>query len=407
MSTAAGNSGKIGARVVGHGPVRIWGLSSRERLRRQLNAAGVSLEASPKEAHARTVVIVHAGYVYDQRIITALVSQPGVILEADCDGERRAVAAHVDVRLAPAVEGLLQGQPATRDLAPLRPITVELLCGNYVEELLKSEAPILLPISAQRQAVIERRLFDGSYKGVTDAVTKYVWPLPARWAVRLCVAAGIRPNHVTLAGLALAVAATGLFAMGWHGSGLLLAWVMTFFDTVDGKLARVTIDLSRFGHVLDKGVDIVHPPFWYIAWGMGLRPELAFCGDGLVLLYAIVGGYVAGRLAEGAFTLFLGGFSMFTWRPFDSRFRLVLARRNPCLVVLTVGYLAGRPDAGLLAVALWTVVSGLVLLVRLIQAFYRRLTGGPLRPWLEGPAPVGSGADLRRIESTSGRGAIS
>ena len=45
---------------------------------------------------------------------------------------------------------------------------------------------------------------------------------------------------------------------------------MTFLDTVDGKLARVTVTSSRVGHVLDHGVDLIHPPLWYIAWGLGL-----------------------------------------------------------------------------------------------------------------------------------------
>jgi hypothetical protein len=103
------------------------------------------------------------------------------------------------------------------------------------------------------------------------------------------------------------------------------------------------------------------------------------------VLTATVAGYVLGRLAEGAFTLFLGGFSMFTWRPFDSNFRLVLARRNPSLIVLTAGLLVGRPDLGLLVVALWHVVSAAVLLARFFQAVYVRLTAGPLSPWLQAP----------------------
>ena len=42
---------------------------------------------------------------------------------------------------------------------------------------------------------------------------------------------------------------------------------MTFLDTVDGKLARVTLTSSPFGNVLDHSLDLIHPPFWYWAWG--------------------------------------------------------------------------------------------------------------------------------------------
>jgi phosphatidylglycerophosphate synthase len=70
---------------------------------------------------------------------------------------------------------------------------------------------------------------------------------------------------------------------------------MTFLDTVDGKLARVTLTSSRIGDVMDHGLDLIHPPFWWWAWGIGL-------GAGHALPTAIVvGGYLVGRALEGAF----------------------------------------------------------------------------------------------------------
>jgi hypothetical protein len=100
-------------------------------------------------------------------------------------------------------------------------------------------------------------------------------------------------------------------------------------------------------------------------------------------LEAIVIGYIVGRLAEAGFKYFLGGFSMFTWRPADSYFRLITARRNPNLLLLTAGALAGLPKEGLVAVAVWTVASSVVLVVRLGQAAYARMRHGRLQPWLE------------------------
>src|SRR3546814_17463336 len=54
---------------------------------------------------------------------------------------------------------------------------------------------------------------------------------------------------------------------GW---GLVAAYAMTFLDTVDGKLARVTLTSSPIGNVFDHGIDLVHPPFWWWAWIVGL-----------------------------------------------------------------------------------------------------------------------------------------
>src|SRR6185295_9499511 len=119
-----------------------------------------------------------------------------------------------------------------------------------------------------RVAALERHLFDGSYKGITDLVTKWVWPAPARLVTGFCARNGIPPNAVTSMSFALVLLATWLFARADFGLGLVLAWLMTFLDTVDGKLARVTVQSSTFGHFLDHGLDLVHPPFWYLAWGL-------------------------------------------------------------------------------------------------------------------------------------------
>ena len=42
------------------------------------------------------------------------------------------------------------------------------------------------------------------------------------------------------------------------------------------------------------------------------------------------------------------------WRPIDSQFRLITARRNPNMVILVAALLFGRPDVGLELVAWWT-----------------------------------------------------
>ena len=95
-----------------------------------------------------------------------------------------------------------------------------------------------------------------------------------------------------------------------------------------------------------------------------------------------MGGYFAGRLLEG---LFLLVFKMEShcWRPIDSLFRTITARRNPNLIFLSVGALAGRPDLGLVMVALWTIVSFAFHSVRLVQALRLRRRGAAIEPWDE------------------------
>ena len=117
---------------------------------------------------------------------------------------------------------------------------------------------------------------------------------------------------------------------------------MTFLDTVDGKLARVTLTSSRFGDLLDHSLDLIHPPLWYIAWGVGAGADaLPLALTPLAAL--MLAGYIGGRLCEGAFQLWVAPFSIFLWRPADSLSRLITARRNPNLLILSAGLLAGQP----------------------------------------------------------------
>jgi len=199
---------------------------------------------------------------------------------------------------------------------------------------------------------------------------------------RFCVRHGISPNTVTAASYALTAVATLSFALGDRafGLGLAAAWLMTFLDTVDGKLARTTLTSSRLGHVLDHGLDLVHPPIWWaaFAWGLAGDRPLGQQEDLVASLAIVVGGYLVGRLLEGVFMLAFG-IEMFIWRPFDRLFRLVIARRNPNLVLLTLGVATGHPRAGFHAVAAWTLGSIAIQLVRIAQALRCKRAGRPIR----------------------------
>ncbi len=366
--------------------VKIWGLTSRQRIERVLKVAGVGKVVSDLSAlHDKdSVLILRADYLFDDRLVNYLAATPNIVLQINGGQEKVTVAAHIPASLAHQALEIIEETAIAESLSGVQTQTLETLSISFQERIRKFEPPFVLPIAVEKSRNLERRLFDWSYKGVTDLITKWVWPLPARWVVGQCVRFGIRPNHVTLTGLLLVILAGALFAFGHYSWGLLAGWLMTFLDTVDGKLARVTVTFSRFGHYFDHSIDLVHPPIWYILWGLGLRmshPD-GFGFSLSTVLWFIVIGYVMGRLIEGVFQWCLGRFGIFCWRPIDSYFRLITARRNPNMVLLTVCFLMERPDFGLLAVAFWTVWTSLFLLLRLAWAGYVRISKGPLRSWL-------------------------
>jgi hypothetical protein len=61
--------------------------------------------------------------------------------------------------------------------------------------------------------------------------------------------------------------------------------------------------------------------------------------------------------------------------------RLITARRNPNLLILSASLLVGRPDVGINVVAIWTVVCLELHALRIVQAAFAR-RHGPLRSWL-------------------------
>jgi phosphatidylglycerophosphate synthase len=375
--------------------VRPWGLSQEERLRRALKRSGIDDVRSEEAAatvSAESVILLRTDFVLEESLIKALVRTPDCLLAVPlADGRRAAVAAHAPQRSVPQlIELLRQPQSAPHEIAALDLAIVSPaeLGSTYDEALRKRAAPFALSLAENTPLAVERQLFRASYKGVTDFVTKWLWPWPAFWATRWCAARGISANMVTAASLLFVLLAMWLFARGLFGIGLVAAWLMTFLDTVDGKLARVTLSSSRIGNVFDHGIDLLHPPFWYVAWYFGLAagatPTQALLLAGAV--WTTVIGYVVGRLQEGFF-LWRHGFEIHAWRPLDAAFRLFTARRNPNLALLTAAAIAGRPDLGLQAVAVWTVLSLAFHFWRIWQAEQRRRAGGPLRSWLaEAPA---------------------
>ncbi len=363
-------------RLIGDG-LEIWNLSSAERLRRMFARLGITdispWSGTPPSGEAACIVI-RADHVFSQVLLADLSKNRGTVL---MDGERPVAACVAANRAADAAADIANGH--LENAADLTTTDPEGLSSAYDERLRKRETPYVMPLSRETVRAAERRTFEGSYKGVTDFVTLWLWPKPAIAVVRRCAAAGITPNMVTALSLLLVLGAMWLFWNGHFLSGVVVAWLMTFLDTVDGKLARVTVTSTRFGNVFDHGIDLIHPPFWYWAWAVGVSGAHAMTPGLSLALWVIVVGYVVQRLQEG---FFIGrfGIEMHIWRRLDSLYRLVVARRNPNLVLMTLFALAGHPGGGLIAVALWTAVSLVVHSVQILQALQAEQ---PLRSWLD------------------------
>ncbi|MDT8345422.1 MAG: CDP-alcohol phosphatidyltransferase family protein [Thermohalobaculum sp.] len=360
------------------GDARLFSLPLADWQRRAWARAGARSDAA-----ASTQVLADSDWVLSPALARAVVARPGAALMAapQPGAAARAVALHLPPGALPGDFAPLLGESdaARLEAAGLTPASPEALAGTYDHALRKRALPYAVSVSADGAAAVEERLYAGSYKGVTDLVTKYVWPRPALWATRLCARLGLSPNTVTTLSLVLVVAAFWCFWNALWAPGLVLGWAMTFLDTVDGKLARVTLQSSRWGNVYDHGIDLIHPPFWYLAVWHGLDGQWGG-NDVLDLSLAVIlGGYVLGRVFEGIF-MHRFGFHIHVWRRIDSVARVITARRNPNMLILTVAAVPGYVAGGFIAVAAWTVFWLVFHFVRLVQAL---VAGRRHVSWLE------------------------
>ena len=352
----------IALRLIGENDTPIWGMSNAERNRRMAESAGKN-GSTPAPGHE---LVFNLAYAFDPLLLRLALETPGTLFAWAGEPVVGQVAQGSDPLSAPHVVDLSDGRKL------------------YNRQLRKLEQPMVRELTPGTRREIERRSYFGAYKGVTDLLTKYLWPELALILTRIAAQLRMTPNMVSVIGVTLCVLATFLFAKGMYWTGFLSGFIFMVLDTVDGKLARCTITSSKWGNVIDHGVDLVHPPFWWYFWGTGLAYWGLQLSDSTFtfIMAAVIAGYILQRLIEG---MFLKDFGMdiHVWRPFDSWFRLITARRNPNMVILFVALLFGRPDIGLVVLAWWTILSLVVHAVRLAQAYAAQRSGRPIVSWMD------------------------
>jgi phosphatidylglycerophosphate synthase len=287
------------------------------------------------------------------------------------------------------LEGRLPDAAAgSRDLASLAQRLIEVGAAKplapsefdtYLVDLRRHLGPYLIPVPNEAaRARVERFLFDSNYKGSTDFLTKWVYP-PLVWPmVRTLAARHVHPNWVTAVSIVATFAAIPFFAAGAWLPGLALGYAMSVLDSVDGKLARLTHSHSKLGEILDHGLDIVHPPLWYLAWGYALGAGSAGSAPFVAALWMFAL-YALDRALAGLFR-WRTGVSIHAATPLDETLRTFISRRNPNLAFMTVALVADALSPGLgaarltfYAIVAWQVACFAWHAARLAQYWNQRL----------------------------------
>lgn len=341
------------------------------------------LQSALEEAGGAPVVALSADSVVDRRVVHHLCAANGTLAFHSGTGAERAAVLRLEGQATDLATGESEPFSVLRlaDSLVGRGIAKELADGDfdsYLPMLRRSLAPYAFRVAdpAARDRV-ERFLFASNYKGSTDFLTRHVYP-PLVWRmVRPLARHRVHPNWVTGVSWAATLVSLPLFAMGLWGPGLTMAYFMSLLDSVDGKLARLTYKSSKFGEFFDHGLDLLHPPAWYLAWGYALGGGDTSSAPFQWSLW-MFGIYAADRVIPALFDRRTGR-SIHGFTPLDARMRTFISRRNVNLAAFTVALLLDELAPGLRAaeftfygIVVWQALCLLWHAERLVQFWNTR-----------------------------------
>jgi phosphatidylglycerophosphate synthase len=226
----------------------------------------------------------------------------------------------------------------------------------FIRHLRRDLPFYLLPVRdrAEREAA-ERFMFRANYKGSTDFFTRYVYPFMVWRLVRPLARMRVHPNWVSAFNIVLGLGAVPAFAMGEYVLGFVCAYAMSILDSVDGKLARLTFTDSKLGTRLDHGLDLIHPPLWYLAWAWAVaRGDLGDPVIAAAVLLVIV--YILDRLCVKVYTINFHR-ALYAHSRLDGFVRTFIARRNINLPLFMIGVILGYAREAFLLIVAWQVIT--------------------------------------------------
>ena len=127
-------------------------------------------------------------------------------------------------------------------------------------------------------------MFDGSFRAPVERAVK-----PLGNALRRT---GMTPDHLTVAGIVIAVAAAVMIAQGRLGLGLVLVILAALPDLLDGALAKATDASSQRGAFFDSVIDRVTDAtlFAGVAWYLASNdsPHMSMLPFGIMAASSII-----------------------------------------------------------------------------------------------------------------------
>lgn len=332
------------------------------------------------------VLSVDEGLVADERAYAAVVAAPGAaVIAVWTEGEARPIAAEriasdcffagiarFKGRLVREVAGRLGDwdMQATLLRAALGEATFTRVEVKSIPTYCESRRRVVplqwaRAVDVASAAAASGEALLASQKGVLDWPARFIHPRIENALTRLVLPTSLTPNMISFGAFLIGIVALVCFALGEMWPGLLLALAIGPLDGVDGKLARTSVDFSRWGdleHVADKVVEY--------GWFAALAYHFHVSGhDGawpigvLIILFALA------EAVQGEFFRRFTGMQIDDSGTFERRFRLIAGRRNTFFWALVPFGIADAWFAGFVMIAVYSAATFFVMQV----SFCRRL----------------------------------
>ena len=343
-------------------------------------------------AETPLLLTVPADCVFDPLLLRALVAQDSP-------------AALIDSGVAPRIQALVASAPDTargkicgpvlleNDWASARNGSLEQVLRSGLEDhslpaLDVSDQPLYyvsmyrkrrqfwFPApSLSNRKLAERVLLDSIQKGPPD-IPAWVHAPIETFLVSLLSKTPITPNWLTLFCNVVAWTVTILLVSGHLAWGLALALIVGVLDGLDGKLARLKLEMSKVGK-LEHFFDALFENSWWLAlaWHLTVSGKLR---DAFSYLALLIGAEVLNALARTSIVRYYGK-SISELGPFDRVFRLVGGRRNIYVWILVLGLMCGTPVGAFKLIAWWEAVTAAIQLARAAWALLAVRTKSAVR----------------------------
>lgn len=304
--------------------------------------------------------------IYDERILRQLVTSPCSL----------AITSNVDTTAPLAVviqaadrHRLNLDAPTLADCIAqgiqdgwLTTLTVEQM-DSYIPDLRQTAVPMLHSIEQHGSIrALENIMYEQTFKGAMDVIATYVYRIPVRGLVRWLAPTPVTPNQITALSVLCSFLAIPLFVMGWFWAGLLIAFTFIICDSLDGKLARLTIRLSDTAGHVDHITSPLFEACYYLGWGWYFTGG-TFSGTPGTVAWLLFSFFGFDRIVTSVFGQIYRR-SLLDYKPWDARFHLIAARRNTNLFMMLLGCVAQQQLHAMYVITAWMGITMLWHLTR-------------------------------------------